>query len=38
MIHHEGILSFSGVLIHVGEGMSFDIFIGNFSIGFNEVL
>jgi hypothetical protein len=38
MVEHEGLLSLSGVLIHVGESMSLDIFIGNFSIRFNEVL
>jgi hypothetical protein len=38
MVEHEGILSLPGVLIHVGKSMSLDIFIGNFSIRFNEVL
>ena len=38
MVHHERILSLSGIFMHVGEGMVADIFIRNFSIRFNEVL
>jgi hypothetical protein len=38
MIHHEGILSLAGVLVHVGEGMVADILIRNLTIGFNKVL
>jgi hypothetical protein len=38
MIHHEGILSLAGVLMHVGEGMVADFLIRNLTIRFNEVL
>ena len=38
MVEHEGILSLPGVLIHVDKSMSLDILIGNFTIGFNEIL
>jgi hypothetical protein len=38
MIHHEGILSLPGVLMHVAEGMVADILIRNLTIRLNEVL